>query len=327
MGTLALNQLEVLRKRNADRSWVNQDLYRLLYKPDLYEVVYEEIRSEPGNMTPGPDGITLDGFSSRTINQLVVSLQDESFQFKPARRTYIPKANGKMRPLGIPSPRDKIVQGAIRMILEAIYDSPHGPYFLNCSHGFRPDRSCHSALREFREKWTAVPWIVEGDIKSCFDEIDHHVLVQLLQRKIADGRFISLIWKALRAGYLWMKARRNTLMGTPQGSGISAILANIYLHELDCFVEQLRQNHEKGQHRRRNPIYFEIQQRRRYLLDTFTDKHHPWIRSLTKQMRSLPSHDPHDPDYVRIRYLRYADDCAPRRLKGRLQERPGRHAA
>src|SRR5262249_50083435 len=162
---------------------VNHDLYRLLYKPDLYEIVYESIRSDPGNMTAGTDGATLDGFSLKTITRIIESLRDESFQFKPAKRVYIPKANGKMRPLGIPSPQDKIVQGVVRMLLEAIYDSPQGPFFLDCSHGFRPGRSCHSALREFGEKWTAVPWIVEGDIKSCFDEIDHHVLIGLLQRK------------------------------------------------------------------------------------------------------------------------------------------------
>src|SRR5262249_32688579 len=211
MGTSALSRLEVLRRRNADRSWVNCDLYRLLYRPELYEVTYEQIRSNPGNMTAGVDGETLDGFSRRTITGLIDSLRDESFQFKPAKRTYIPKASGKMRPLGIPPPRDKIVQGVIHMILEAIYDSPYGPYFLDCSHGFRPNRSCHTALREHRNRWTGVPWIIEGDIKACFDEIDHHTLISLLKKKIGDGRFIGLIWKALRAGYLWMKERRDSL--------------------------------------------------------------------------------------------------------------------
>jgi retron-type reverse transcriptase len=195
---------------------VNHDLYRLLYKPDLYEVVYEEMKSAPGNMTAGVDGKTLDGFSIKTIMGLIDSLKDESFQFKPAKRTYIPKANGKMRPLGIPSPRDKIVQGVIHMILEAIYDSPQGPYFLETSHGFRSGRSCHSALRVFREKWTGMVWIVEGDIKACFDEIDHHTLVGLIRRKIHDERFINLLWKALRAGYLWMKTRKDTLLGLKQ---------------------------------------------------------------------------------------------------------------
>jgi len=325
MSMSALHQLEALRKRNAVRSWVNQDLYRLLYKPDLYIVAYEQIRSDPGNMTAGTDGETIDGFSNRTINTLIESIRDESFQFKPAKRVYIPKANGKMRPLGIPSPKDKIVQGAIRMILEAIYDSPYGRFFLNYSHGFRPGRSCHTALREFGEKWTAVPWIVEGDIKACFDEIDHHVLVSLLRRKINDERFINLIWKALRAGYLWMKQRKDTLMGTPQGSGISPILANVYLHELDVFVDGLRQKHESGDNRRVNPEYVQVQKRRIKALEVSDGQTTPEIRTLTKQMRSLPSGDTQDPDYIRIKYLRYADDwilgvIGPRTLAERLKD-------
>ena len=169
MENQALVRLEALRKRNADRGWVNFDLYRLLYRPELYEVAYERIKSKPGNMTPGTDGTTLDGFSRTVIADLIERLRDESFQFRPARRTHIPKANGKTRPLGIPSPRDKVVQEVLRMILEGIYDSPHGAYFLDTSHGFRPNRSCHTALREFSTKWTGVTWIIEGDIKSCFD--------------------------------------------------------------------------------------------------------------------------------------------------------------
>jgi group II intron reverse transcriptase/maturase len=325
MSKSALHQLEVLRKRNAVRSWVNEDLYRLLYRPDLYIVAYERIKSTPGNMTAGTDGETIDGFSNRTINTLIESMRNESFQFKPAKRVYIPKANGKMRPLGIPSPKDKIVQGVIQMILEAIYDSPRGRYFLNCSHGFRTSRSCHTALREFGKKWTAIPWIVEGDIMACFDEIDHQILVSLLRRKIKDERFINLIWKALRAGYLWMRERKDTLMGTPQGSGISPILANIYLHELDTFVEGLKQKHEMGDKRRKYPEYEHIQDRRSRLLEASGGEVTPEIRGLTRQMRSMPSRDTNDPNFVRVKYLRYADDwilgvIGPRTLAEKLKD-------
>jgi group II intron reverse transcriptase/maturase len=310
MSDTALRQLEVLRKRNADRTWVNRDLYRLLYKPDLYEVVYEQIRSNPGNMTAGTDGTTLDGFSLKTIARLIESIKDESFQFKPAKRVYIPKPNGKMRPLGMPPPLDKIVQGAISMVLEAIYDSPYGAFFNTHSHGFRPGRSCHTALREFGEKWTGVPWIVEGDIKACFDDIDHHILVAQLRRKIDDERFIGLIWKALRAGYLWMGERVNSLTGTPQGSGVSPILANIYLHALDEFIAKLKEKHEIGTRRCWNPEYRRLQGRRKYALNVYdgTDASNAAIIALAKQMRQLPSQDTHDPNYVRIQYIRYADD-------------------
>jgi retron-type reverse transcriptase len=175
MENQALIRLEALRRRNADRDWVNSDLYRLLYRPELFEVAYQRIKSSPDNMTAGTDGTTLDGFSFQVIADLIDSFRDESFQFKPAKRVFIPKTNGKMRPLGIASPRDKVVQESIRMILEAIYDSPHGAYFRDSSHGFRPNRSCHTALREFSNQWTGVTWIIEGDIKACFDEIDRQV--------------------------------------------------------------------------------------------------------------------------------------------------------
>jgi retron-type reverse transcriptase len=171
MENQALARLEALRRHNADRGWVNFDLYRLLYRPELYEVAYERIKSKPGNLTAGSDGTTLDGFSVRVITDLITSLRDESFRFRPARRILIPKAGGKLRPLGIPSPPDKAVQEVLRLILEAIYDSPYGAYFLECSHGFRPNRSCHTALREFSDRWAGVTWIIEGDITSCFDEI------------------------------------------------------------------------------------------------------------------------------------------------------------
>jgi retron-type reverse transcriptase len=148
---------------------VNYDVYRLLYREDLYIVAYERIKSKPGNMTPGTDEETLDGFSLQAIREIIRDMRTEQFRFKPVRTTFIPKRNGKMRKLGIPCVRDKVVQEVIHMILEAIYDSPNAPYFQETSHGFRPGRSCHTALRGFREEWSAVNWIVEGDIRASFD--------------------------------------------------------------------------------------------------------------------------------------------------------------
>ena len=200
MSQKTLDRLEHLRKLNSNRQWVNHELYRLLSSEELYVVAYERIKSKPGNMTKGPDGETLDGFSLGTIREIIHEMRTEQFRFKPVRATYIPKANGKMRKLGIPCVRDKVVQEALHMILEAIYDSPQGAYFSDASHGFRPNRSGHTALREFRGKWVAVNWIIEGDIRACFDELDHHVLVKALKKKIQDERFINLIWKLLKAG-------------------------------------------------------------------------------------------------------------------------------
>ena len=171
-----LHRLERLRQLNTDRKRVNDNLYRLMYKEDLYILAYERIKSAPGNMTRGSDGKTIDGFSMSMIQNIIQEMRTEQFQFKPVRTVYIPKANGKKRKLGIPSTRDKIVQEVIRLILEGIYDSPHGPYFHETSHGFRPDRSCHTALREIRGKWPALNWFVEGDIQACFDLSTQYLL-------------------------------------------------------------------------------------------------------------------------------------------------------
>ncbi len=178
-----LHRLERLRQLNTDRKRTNNHLYRLLYKEDLYVLAYERIKSAPGNMTPGSDGKTIDGMSMHMIQHIIEEMRTEQFQFKPVRTVYIPKANGKMRKLGIPSTRDKIVQEVIRTILECIYDSPNGPYFHEASHGFRPDRRSHTALREIRGKWPAMNWFLEGDIAKCFDAIDHRILVTLIHRK------------------------------------------------------------------------------------------------------------------------------------------------
>ena len=232
---------------------------------------------------------------------------------------------GVLLPVTVASPRDKIVQEVIHMILEAIYDSPYGPYFHGSSHGFRPNRSCHTALKEFRRKWTGVVWIIEGDIKSCFDEIDHHVLASLLQRKIADNRFLNLIWKSLRAGYLWKREKHDSLCGSPQGSICSPILANIYLHELDEFVESVRQKYEKGQRRKPNREYRSLCRKRQRILESNGKQWTKQVKSLTERMRAIPSVATDDPNYIRVRYLRYADDwivgiIGPRELAETVKE-------
>lgn len=304
----AFQRVKALEQLNSNRDWQNKDLYRLMYKEDFYVLAYERVKSKPGNMTPGTDGETLDGFSMDEIQSILRQMRDETFQFKPVRTVLIPKANGKMRKLGIPSVRDKIVQEVMRMILEAIYDSPQGPYFHESSHGFRRNRSCHTALREFRTKWSAVNWIIEGDIRACFDEIDHGVLESILRKKIVDERFINLVRKLLKAGYMDMRdERKDSLAGTPQGGIVSPILANIYLDQLDQRVEQLRVRYERGETKRRNTKYRSLVERR----DTLRkrgDKQSPEFRTLSKQIRTTPAIDPADPNFIRIKYLRYADD-------------------
>jgi nicotine oxidoreductase len=301
-------RLEYLRQANSNRSWINHDLYRLLYKPDLYILAYERLKSKPGNMTPGTDGKTLDGYSLDQIHALIEELRTEQFHFHPVRTTFIPKANGKLRKLGIPCVRDKIVQEALRLILEAIYDSPYGSYFHNSSHGFRPNRSCHTALREFRGKWSAVNWIIEGDIRACFDELDHQVLDTILRKKIHDERFLNLIRKLLNAGYMDIHGEQKaSLVGSPQGGILSPILANAYLHELDEFVEQLRSTYERGKRKQRNPAYQQLSHQKSQMVKRGETKTKAF-QQISQLMRTMPTLQINDPGFIRIKYLRYADD-------------------
>ena len=238
------NPIEVfktLEQKALNKFYGYKRLYRNLYNPDFYLLAYQNIASSQGSMTQGSDGMTLDGMSEARISRIIASLKDHSYQPNPARRTYIAKKNSsKKRPLGIPSTDDKLVQEIIRMLLEAIYE----PGFSDHSHGFRPNRSCHTALLEVQNTFTGAKWIVEGDIKACFDNFDHHVLINLLRRRIKDEYFISLMWKFLKAGYMEQWVYHKTYSGTPQGSGMSPILANIYLSELDQFMEEYKARFE-----------------------------------------------------------------------------------
>jgi len=323
-----LERLEVIRKLNSKREWINDELYRLTSKEDMLIVAYERLKSKPGNMTTGSDSETLDGFSMRTIKELSQQLRTGTYRPKPVRTTYIPKANGKKRKLGIPSPKDKVVQEVVRMILEAIYDSPHGAYFHESSHGFRRQHSCHTALQEVQTQWTGVTWFVEGDIKACFDDIDHEILLGILRKKIKDERFITLIGRFLKAGYLDIdRVLKNSLAGTPQGGIISPILSNVYLHELDEYIEQLQREYEKGRQRRHNPEYHRLaMQRLRIAKEGKTGTKQ--YKALTKALRELPSGDPNDNGYIRIRYVRYADDwlvgvIGPHKLAEEIKEKVG----
>ncbi len=323
----ALERLDVIRKLNANSGWINSSLYKLVRNEDMLIVAYERLKSRPGNMTPGSVPGTLDGVSLKTIEILGEQLRTEVYQPKPVRTVYIPKANGKKRKLGIPSPKDKIVQEVVRTILEAVYDSPKGAYFKDSNHGFRRTHSCHTALQEV-QKWSGVTWFIEGDIQACFDDIDHAILIELLKKKIKDDRLIILIQKFLKAGYLDVnRVMKNSLAGTPQGGIISPILSNVYLHELDEYVEYLKRTYEKGKQRKLNPDYRSLQRRRIRLAEegkAGTREH----KELTRAMRKLPSLDPKDPEFVRIKYVRYADDwivgvTGPYELAKEIKEKIG----
>lgn len=315
MANTVQQRLEILRKRNAkDPQAMNKDLYRLLCRKDFLSACYQSIKSKAGNMTPGTDGYTLDGYSDEVVDKVIVALKDQSWQFKPVRRKYIPKANGKFRPLGIPSPRDKVIQKGLEMILSAIYE----PTFADSSHGFRIGRSCHSALRTIRSTWSGLKWVIEGDIEGCYDNVDHEILIGLLRKKIQDERFLNLIWKLLCTEFKEGDVLKPSRKGCPQGGILSPILANIYLHELDMFVQKLVEQSNYGK-RRGNPEYHKLRGKRdrlrfyrdakgKYLPRPKSEIPMHEVRKLSKEMRKVPSKDPLDKNYKRLTYVRYADD-------------------
>ena len=231
---------EILARINQDSGKNKEEnftrLYRYLLRRDLYFVAYKNLYANNGAATKGVNDDTADEFSEEKISKIVASLADESYIPSPVRRTYLKKANGKMRPLGIPTFTDKLVQEVLRMVLQAVYE----PVFLDCSHGFRPNRSCHTALKDVKHEFHGTRWFVEGDIKGCFDNIDHAVLIGFVNEKVKDARLIKLIYKFLKAGYMENWRYNRTYSGTPQGGIISPLLANIYLHELDKFVMKLK---------------------------------------------------------------------------------------
>lgn len=240
----AVGRIETLRKLNKRKEWTNKDLYGLMTKEDLYLVAYEKIISQPGSTTSGTDNQSLDGASLEWIRTIVSEMRDCTFQFQPVKTIYIPKEYGKQRKLGVPGTRDAIVQEVMRMILDAIYE---GDSFAAASHGFDPRRSAHAALREIRNTWHGTSWFVEWEIPSCFDEIDHHRLIEILREKISDQRFIDLIWKLLKAGEFDATSQETvSLTGNSQGSVISPMLANIYLSKLDDYVGKLREEIEQS---------------------------------------------------------------------------------
>ena len=301
----------IYEKNHKYPDWKNRGLYRLLFNPSLHIMAYERVKSKPGNMTPGTKGETLDGYSLDEIERNISLLRQERYQPKPVRRAYIPKAKGQ-RPLGVPSPRDKIVQECIRLILEAIYE----PRFHDNSHGFRPGRSCHTALESMRRNWVGTKWAIKADITACFEQIDHNQLIDILRERIEDDRFINLIRRFLKAGYIENWKYHNTYSGTPQGSVVSPILTNIYLDKLDQKLAKMGQHYSQGKYRRRNPKQIHLMQRRKRLLEQGETKPatraslKKTIRELNHEILATPAARYNDPSYIRVKFLRYADDVA-----------------
>jgi group II intron reverse transcriptase/maturase len=279
-------------------------VYRQLYNTNLYLSAYGRIYRNAGSMTPGVTEETADGTSLETFDTIIQAVKQERYQWQPARRTYIPKRNGKKRPLGMPVWSDKLLAEVMRMILSAYFEET----FSEHSHGFREGRGCHTALREICHTWRGCAWIIEGDIADCFGSLDHNLIISALAEHIQDGRFLGLVRKLLDAGYMEDWKLNKTLSGVPQGSILSPILSNILLSKLDRFVEgELMPQYNKGEKRKENREYKNLMHRAHRLRKKGQKEA---AQKLKQQAQKLPSQDPQDPDYRRLRYCRYADDFA-----------------
>lgn len=286
-------------------------LYRYLLREDIYFAAYQKLYANRGAITKGIDNDTADHFSQAYVNALIQELRDGTYRAKPVRREYIAKKNGKMRPLGIPSFRDKLLQEAVRTILEAIYE----PVFDNNSHGFRPYRSCHTALSQIKKDFTGIVWFIEGDITGCFDNIDHNVLIGILAKKIKDSKFLNLIRQFLKAGYVENWKYNKTYSGTPQGGICSPILANIYLNELDIKFREMKAKFDRPRSKNewKTPEYREIDNEMKkisYWIDHTTDREErgtliEQYKALKKRLNTIPCHQQTNKKFT---FVRYADD-------------------
>ena len=304
--------LNSLSEHSKDASYKFERLYRILFNEEMFYVAYQRIYAKEGNMTKGSDGQTIDNMSLKRIEKLIDTLKDETYQPQPSKRVYIPKKNGKKRPLGVPTFNDKLIQEVVRMVLEAIYEGN----FEYTSHGFRPNRSCHTALTHIQKEFNGAKWFVEGDIKGFFDNINHDVLINILLERIADERFIRLIRKFMKAGYIEDWQFHNTYSGTPQGGIISPILANIYLDKLDKYIKEYTAKFDKGKKRkfsresmdfgnarkrivRRLKFVKDERQRTKLILE---------LKAIEQGRAKYPNGEEMDADYRRMKYARYADD-------------------
>jgi group II intron reverse transcriptase/maturase len=291
----AISGLNLLKVIAGGENDIVQNVYRIVYDVEVLKTSYNKLKSRPASTTPGIDGKDLNTLeiNEKYFNELSNKLRTEKYRPAPVKRVLIPKPGNKTRPLGIPSIEDRIVQQSLLYLLEAVFEKT----FSDKSHGFRPKKGAHTACKNIRQ-WRGVSWFIEGDIISYFDTINQKKLTKLVSKRIQDQQVIDLLWKFLRAGVVTDGKYKRTIIGVPQGAVISPILSNIYLHELDLYVETLRKKYDTKKTSEPNPVYRKAKSR----LQTKKGKEK---KEGYKQLRKLKSTIRVG---MRLYYARYADD-------------------
>ena len=305
--------LAIRKLSQKDKKWIHRDIFRILNKDEIWIAAYEKLKGNKGAMTPGSSEETMDGMSLERLKRLQSEVCSGKHKFKPVKLIYIPKADGRRRPLGLPTANDKIVQEVMRIILDAIYE----PVFVNESFGFRAGLGCHDALSHVEKKFRWVDYVIEGDIEQAYPTIDHKILMKILQKRIDDRRFMNLVWKLLKCGVLDEERIQCSRMGVPQGSIVSPILADIYYHELDEFVYTLKDKYDtpiSEQNKLKSPAYKTLEHK----ISKISEKmrlHDPQSTErelLAKELKTLRAErlqtDSLKDKTIRIEYVRYADD-------------------
>lgn len=306
-------ELRQIVKKCKNKDGRHGNLIQIIGSLSTLKLAYLIIKSNSGISTKGMDGITLDGMNLKILRRISEDILSGKFRFTPVRHVYIPKpGKAGLRPLGVSSPREKIVQKAIEMVLTAIYED----IFMDCSHGARPGRSCHSALKHLQlniGNASTYTWVIEGDIKGCFDNIPHDMILKGLRKQVDCPATLTLVKRILGAGYVLSEDLKKvgnknvkvfkSNIGTPQGIVLSPLFSNIVLHEIDLFINgRLKKEFESGKKRRANLEY----RRLRYRIKNEKDPNER--RGLLNESRGVPSKDFHDPDFKRLHYVRYVDD-------------------